>query len=303
MSGALPSELANLPKLTHLVLHDNQFTGEIPGAWGSFNSLQFLNISMNDLLGDFPPGFTSISSLSGCYLYDNRFTFQTIEPFFTGVNTSRVANFRYTPQDTVRLTAIDPLMEGDPLILSFPTTAQQNQYAWQKQVGGEWQALEEATQQEYTISNVTLADSGKYRCVVTNQWATELTLYTHPVTVTVTPKAMDPETEALHEFLGATTDLDQWPDSWKTSAPIATWEGVSTENARVTAIKLTDKNIDSEIPESFGNLTELRKLELAGNRLRGSIPQSLGRLQKLEVLGPTAQPADRLYSPRDWTNA
>ena len=284
MEGALPAVLSSLTFLTHLVLHDNQFTGELPAAWANFSSLAFLNISMNDLQGDFPNGFNNISSLDGCYLFDNRFTFQTIEPFFTGVNTARVTNFQYAPQDTVRLASADSLAEGDALMLTFPTTAQQNQYTWQKQISGEWQPIEGATQQEYTINSVTLTDSGGYRCVVTNQWATQLTLYTHPVTVTVEAQGMDPETEALHEFLGATTDLDQWPESWKTSAPIATWEGVSTENARVTAIQLKDKNIDSEIPESFGNLTELRKLELAGNRLRGPIPKSLGRLQQLEVL-------------------
>ncbi|XP_057487706.1 probable LRR receptor-like serine/threonine-protein kinase At5g10290 isoform X2 [Actinidia eriantha] len=47
---------------------------------------------------------------------------------------------------------------------------------------------------------------------------------------------------------------------------------------------LQGNGITGEIPEEFGNLTSLTKLDLENNRLTGEIPVSLGRLTKLQFL-------------------
>ena len=47
---------------------------------------------------------------------------------------------------------------------------------------------------------------------------------------------------------------------------------------------LQGNDITGEIPEEFGNLTSLTKLDLENNRLTGEIPVSLGSLTKLQFL-------------------
>ncbi|XP_059294506.1 receptor kinase-like protein Xa21 [Lycium ferocissimum] len=49
-------------------------------------------------------------------------------------------------------------------------------------------------------------------------------------------------------------------------------------------IHLLDNNIDGVLPSSISNLSMLTILALGGNELRGSIPESLGKLEFLEVL-------------------
>jgi Leucine-rich repeat (LRR) protein len=47
---------------------------------------------------------------------------------------------------------------------------------------------------------------------------------------------------------------------------------------------LPGNGITGEIPEEFGNLMSLTKLDLSNNSLTGDIPSSLGMLKKLQFL-------------------
>lgn len=49
MNGEIPSELGNLPDLTHLILAGNQLTGEIPEALGNLVKLTHMDLADNRL--------------------------------------------------------------------------------------------------------------------------------------------------------------------------------------------------------------------------------------------------------------
>ncbi|KAH0753329.1 hypothetical protein KY285_006477 [Solanum tuberosum] len=83
---------------------------------------------------------------------------------------------------------------------------------------------------------------------------------------------------------------DQWentPPSWqKSDDPCGTsWEGVTCNNSRVTALGLSTMGLRGKLSGDIGGLTELISLDLSFNRgLTGSLSPRIGDLQKLNIL-------------------
>ena len=79
-------------------------------------------------------------------------------------------------------------------------------------------------------------------------------------------------------------------DNWNTSAPLGTWEGVTTDpGGRVTGLSLTYNRLRGPIPPELGNLARLMYLDLRDNRLTGPIPAELGNLSELISPGSLRQ--------------
>ncbi len=81
------------------------------------------------------------------------------------------------------------------------------------------------------------------------------------------------------------TDGANWysKTNWLTKAPVSTWYGIGLDaNNRVDSIKLVT-GLKGSIPYSLGNLNKLTYL-LLGNKLTGRIPSSLGNLTNLAYL-------------------
>ncbi|KAG8499124.1 hypothetical protein CXB51_005584 [Gossypium anomalum] len=101
-------------------------------------------------------------------------------------------------------------------------------------------------------------------------------------------------------FLSAVTDphdaaaLQSLKDSWQNTPPSwdksddpcgATWEGVTCNSSRVTALGLSTMGLKGKLSGDIGGLTELRSLDLSFNRdLSGSLSPRLGDLEKLNIL-------------------
>ena len=89
---------------------------------------------------------------------------------------------------------------------------------------------------------------------------------------------------ALYEATGG----DNWEDNtnWLIStSPLDQWYGVTTDDAgRVDSLELADNQLTGTIPETLGQLNNLRSLDLSGNDLTGEIPQALGQLNNLKYL-------------------
>ncbi|KAK9705096.1 hypothetical protein RND81_07G033600 [Saponaria officinalis] len=95
----------------------------------------------------------------------------------------------------------------------------------------------------------------------------------------------DPRDAAVLQSLKA-----QWqntPPSWrKSDDPCgASWEGLTCDNSRVTALGLSTMGLEGKLSGDIGGLTELRSLDLSFNRgLTGSLSPRLGDLPKLIIL-------------------
>ncbi len=283
-TGSLPSNIGNLGNLTHLVLHENEFSGALPPSVTQLNKLQFFNIQGNQFSGTIPANLRFISSFKTFYLEDNEFTFQQIQPFFTGVNQSYFTTIRYTPQASVELTDLVEAVENQPITIAYPGGASRNRYRWQKLIANTWQDIVGATSQTLQINQAALSDAGMYQCVVTNDWATQLTLTTSAVEVTVEESLLDPQTQALHDFVNSMSNPNLLPSSWDLTDTIASWEGVVMVDGWVTEVALQERAVGGSIPSTFENLEKLERLNLTATGLTGSIPTELGTLVDLTHL-------------------
>lgn len=86
---------------------------------------------------------------------------------------------------------------------------------------------------------------------------------------------------AARDSLAGSQELN-WSAEW----PLGDWEGVVLGGwpLRVTELNLAIRDLRGVIPPELGRLTQLRVLDLSGNRLGGVIPPELGRLTQLRVL-------------------
>lgn len=72
---------------------------------------------------------------------------------------------------------------------------------------------------------------------------------------------------------------------WDLNQPMTTWYGVTlNENGCVSEIYLEEAGLQGNISTKLGNLSELVRLDLNGNKLSGSIPAELGNLSNLNYL-------------------
>ncbi|KAK6143799.1 hypothetical protein DH2020_024147 [Rehmannia glutinosa] len=72
MTGALPSAIGNLKKLSSLILVGCGFSGPIPPSIGSLQQLVYLSLNSNNFVGEIPPSIGSLSNLYWLDLADNK---------------------------------------------------------------------------------------------------------------------------------------------------------------------------------------------------------------------------------------
>jgi Leucine-rich repeat (LRR) protein len=77
----------------------------------------------------------------------------------------------------------------------------------------------------------------------------------------------------------------QWirKSGWLT-LPVNKWQGVTAINGRVIKVDLAQNRLTGTIPSEIGNLTAIRWLKLGNNALSGSLPASIGNLTLLNSL-------------------
>lgn len=198
LSGAVPPELGSLSALWELGLDNNQLSGDVPASLASLPGLYYLSLTGNAFTAI--PNFSAGAGASSLYVdaYDNRLDFGSIEPNMSGVNTTPLSYFGYGTQAQLGQAETRELAAGQPLELLAEAGGTRNLYQWQRSVDGAWQDLPGANASTHTVPAASASDGGVYRCRVTNEWATALTLYTAEVTVVVNseePLASSPSTE------------------------------------------------------------------------------------------------------------
>ncbi|MBF0430880.1 MAG: hypothetical protein HQK83_06350 [Fibrobacteria bacterium] len=199
LTGRIPLALCSLSTLRHLDLSENKLTGTIPAGLDNLRELISLYVNLNQLSGDVPVILNNLSKLRFLGLHSNQltnlpdlsgltilvrldaqknlFTFAGIEPNI-GVPQN---SFYYSPQDSVGDERDTTTYIDSTISLSVSVGGTSNVYQWLH--NGD--TIPGAVEASYSINTVKYPDSGAYVCEITNTVATELTLYSRPVTVHV----------------------------------------------------------------------------------------------------------------------
>src|SRR6478735_7384012 len=112
------------------------------------------------------------------------------------------------------------------------------------------------------------------------------------ITPSITKAQVDIQDSLALVDLYNSTDGPHWTNAanWLTKQPLGTWYGVHLEmrgdgdSTKVYWIDLANNNLKGTLPPSLGNLDRLRYLFLNNNQLSGNIPSFLGNLSFLKEL-------------------
>ncbi len=268
--GTIPSEIGELTHLEYIDFFSNQFSGALPEEMINLTNLKRLNLFNNQFTH--LPDLSSISTLVGLKIENNKFTFEDIEPHIS------IATFTYSPQDSVGKKQDTLVTTGSTLVLSLQVGGEYNQYQWFKNEI----LISEAEDSVYTITPVVMSDSGNYSCEITNTLAPDLTLYSRPIQVSVELSGIEKDSLALVALYNSTVG-DNWTDNanWL-SGTVSDWFGITVTDERVKKIELPNNNLVGVIPAEIGNLDSLETLELWSNSLSDSLPPEIGLLTNLD---------------------
>ena len=218
LTGTL-DPLCGMDQLYYVYLYNNQLEGAIPTCLASHGNLQALTIFNNNLSGIVPnftnPDFYYLS------IEDNRFTFSSILPNIDAIEAQMAnmeyANYYYYYQQKVGKATSFLLTPGNDYTfdLGIDTAVTDNNYKWLKD-GNYLQDV--VGNNKLTITNASTNDLGRYSCEVTNNGASELTLYSFNYTLLemLTPNdsvcnaiAINIDQSYTGTFVGASTEANE----------------------------------------------------------------------------------------------
>ncbi|TRX56140.1 hypothetical protein FNH22_17330 [Fulvivirga sp. M361] len=208
LSGTLPASLGNLINLQQLDLNNNNFISPIPNELSNLSNLNFLRLSGNNFEGSFSLNLNNFAGLTSFFVQRNKFNnlpnlsshinalnlsvaysvnqvdFGSLEPNFTNIGTYPFLNFTYSPQAEIGEEQNLTFHIGSPFNIPFTTGGTRNQYQWQKKdASNQWHNIPGATSSSFSKASFEVIDIGEYRVVVTNEWVTNLTLYSKIISV------------------------------------------------------------------------------------------------------------------------
>lgn len=196
-------ELSYPVSCRNLIIFDNQITGSLPEFNLPDNNSCSFNCTNNQLSGSIPESLTSHSHLYELKFDANQFTdisaissanFPYSDPIVAleynqfsfsdlllNSDLLPFAGYTYNPQNSfpVENDTIS-VVEGGDLFLSISEDGENTYYQWYK---GENTVSPFQDVPEFTINNVTDADTGYYHCQLTNSTYPDMVLTTRPIHV------------------------------------------------------------------------------------------------------------------------
>ena len=245
-------------RVTHLDLHSNELTGEIPAALGSLTSLRELRLSSNELTGEIPAALGSLTNLRWLYLPSNELTGEI-------------------PAELGGLTNLEALvLHGNQLTGEIPAvlgslTNLERLWLHNNQLTGEIPA------ELGGLTNLRLLNLQDNE--LTGEIPAVLGGLTNLEALRLSSNQLTGEIPAV---LGSLTNLAELSlSSNQLTGEIPAELGGLTN---LVALYLSSNQLTGEIPAELGGLTNLGALHLSSNQLTGEIPAELGGLTNLRLL-------------------
>ncbi len=157
-------------------LSGNNLVGSIPSEFSQLTLLSELNVTFN-YLTEISEDLANLENLTKLYINHNNLDFSSIEPFVS------IQDFSYDGQFFEGETINVELLEGESYSYEVIVGGEHNTYQWIK--GGD--ILEGQNSSELSLSNIMITDGGTYRCLISNEVATELTLESQAIVIVVDP--------------------------------------------------------------------------------------------------------------------
>jgi Leucine-rich repeat (LRR) protein len=249
-----------LEGLTVLDVSRNQLSGAIPLEWGGFTSLRELDLSDNALKGAVPPELANLRRLRKLVLSQNRITalpdlgssirnldtllvennaldFASLEP------NALIRTFRYAPQSEVGSPSTTTATIDALFSQRFLTGGANNRYEWRKTSVDEPLRVFPITNDGIMrIPAFAPADTGVYRCFITNPLAPSLTLTSATVRVSSTNPNALPNAPILISPARGEGDIALRPVlSWVPSVGASSYDIELSTNATFTPVNVRDR--------------------------------------------------------------
>jgi Leucine-rich repeat (LRR) protein len=324
ISGSLPAEIGNLRELVEFLAQNNKISG-LPNEMTKLAKVQVMRLNKNEItkvpslagmsnlivlsldsnrLTAFPDSLNLLPILINLTLDNNQITDAGMPTYeknalnFPNISLIGIANnrlqfapleqniniapyFVYAPQAVVKRDSVS-LLEGESFSFTVTVSGTKNRYQWLKNGA----TIPNANQATFGIESVNLSDEAVYTCEITNEIANALTLRAI-FKVQVSPLPQIPanlgDSLALVALYNS-TDGKNWTKSWDLTKPVYTWQGVYVFNKRVVNLALLDNNLKGTLPEELGNLAKLEELLLGNDEISGTIPTSIVKLENLQYL-------------------
>ena len=289
LSGGIPVSFGMLSNLTELLITWNDLTGRIPAELGQLNRLDRLALYRNRLSGEIPAELGQLSNLSRLDIGDNQFS--GVIPATLG----QMANLLVMslennnlsgeiPAELGRLTRLEILALPQNQLTGVPPSELGNLANLRSLFLENNGSMSGPLPDSFTNLNLgTLNLGGTELCIPAGP---EFQIWIEGIDNVTATTCPDPDRVALTALYNE-TDGPNWIAStgWLGSGTLNDWHGVTTDvDGRVTELNLADNNLNGSLPYIIGDLSQLKKLYLGGNRaLSGSLPHSFTNLD-LEVL-------------------
>jgi hypothetical protein len=170
----IPTQIGNLINLENFQFFKNDFTS-IPDEIGNLINLDYINGYSNEI-DTLPLSLLNLPDVHTLYLAYNSLTFDDIEPLVS------IHGFEYYDQDSIGRTIDTTVEVNSSFRFECLTGGEFNRYQWLK----DNDTIDGATEYFFELPQLVFADSGEYRCVVTNSLATGLTLFSKPAMLHIT---------------------------------------------------------------------------------------------------------------------
>ncbi len=291
-SGVFPKEIGNLKHLIELIAHHNHFSQNLPSEFGNLEELQLLDLEFNEISG-IPESFSNLQQLKKINFSNNRLEGNVLEILSNLINLETI----YLNINQISGSIPDQLANlpnlltirlesnklsgciGDSLLSKFcdgnshiylggnyllPHYGNIESICFYKdQIGAPCNDWDKFTKDDRIRENCECkGDIDTSDCKIMNYLALM----------------------KIYDTLNGDNwkNNDHWGGSYHS---LNDWHGIRTNSKGcVTEIYLRNNNLTGEIPQEIGQLSELKKLNLALNNLTGKIPKEIGQLSELKEL-------------------